>query len=226
MCSKAGSLSRPAVENVLAHRPARADVLIMPLWVTIWAFRALFLVGLVILCMFAGSSSPTLGFALAWGPNGLFLALFTKGQLRLPRWLEPVHPIEPILYRWLGVRFVKRIVATRMWPLVIGFEEPPPKPTGRQELLHHVDMLTKGAEVCHAATFVLASVVALACALLGRTSAALWILVFNVVLNAYPVMLQRANRWRVHRIRPLLDLDGAPMIREGKRRPARKLPPS
>jgi hypothetical protein len=29
----------------------------------------------------------------------------------------------------------------------------------------------------------------------------MWIVAFNVLLNGYPVMLQRANRWRVQQIR-------------------------
>ena len=123
-----------------------------------------------------------------------------RGALHLPRLFEPVHPIEPIVYRWIGVGLVKRIVATRMWPMLLGFE-PPPKAVNRHEFLDRIELDTKGAEICHGATFVLASSVALSCLAVGWISAAVWILVFNVALNGYPVMLQRSNRWRIHQLR-------------------------
>ena len=166
----------------------------------VWGVRILVIGGLVFLCALADSGTPALAFALAWGPNGVFLAAFERGALRLPRPLELVHPLEPVIYRWIGVGFVKRIVATRMWPMLLGFE-PPPKPSHRHEFLDRTELATKGAEICHALTFVLASSVALICLAVGSTPAAVWILVFNVALNGYPVMLQRSNRRRIHPLR-------------------------
>ena len=177
----------------------------------VWGLRILVIAGLVALCALAGSSNPTIAFSLAWGPNGLFLMAYTKGALRLPRLLERVHPIEPALYHLLGAGLVKRVVATRMWPLLIGFDDLPPKPRNRGALIAHVDEMTKGAEVCHAATFILAGVVGVVCLAYERYSAAFWIFVFNFALNGYPVMLQRANRWRVQQIRsPRTIPGGAP----------------
>lgn len=62
-----------------------------------------------------------------------------RGALRLPHFLVRVLPMEPVLYRWVGVGLVKRIVATRMWPLMNGFK-PPPKPRTRQELLVRIEL--------------------------------------------------------------------------------------
>jgi hypothetical protein len=172
----------------------------LPLWLRIWGFRVAFIAGLVALCALDDSPDPAYAFCVAWGPNGLFLVLFTNGLLRLPRFLERVYPMERVLYHWLGVAFVKRIVATRMWPRVVGFSDPPPVLKTRRALLHHVDAMTKGAEVCHATTFALATGIALACLAFGRYSTAAWISAFNMLLNGYPVMLQRSNRWRVQQL--------------------------
>lgn len=95
---------------------------------------------------------------------------------------------------------VKRLVATRVWPMLVGFE-PPPKPQSRHEFLDRTELSTKGAEICHGATLVLAFAVALFCLAVGQISAAVWILLFNLALNGYPVMLQRSNRWRIQQIR-------------------------
>jgi len=166
----------------------------------LWGLRVLLFVGLVVLCQLAGSGIPALAFALAWGPNGLFLIWFVRGALRLPRFLVSVRPIEPVIYRWVGVGLVKRIVATRIWPLLNGFK-PPPDPKTRQELLDRIELGTKGAEVCHGATFILALFVGLFYLAVGLFSEAMWIFAFNALLNGYPVMLQRVNRWRVQQIR-------------------------
>ena len=166
----------------------------------VWGLRILVLVSLVFLCSLAGSGFPALALGLAGCPNGLFLVAFMRGALHLPRFLVPVRPIEPVLYRWVGVGLVKRIVATRIWPLLNGFE-PPPKPKNRQELLDRTELTTKGAEVCHGATFIVVFFVALFCLAVGRFSEAVWIFAFNLLLNGYPVMLQRANRWRVQQVR-------------------------
>lgn len=165
----------------------------------VWILRVLAVAALVLLCVIADSGEPTWAFALTWGPNGLFLIAFSRGKLRLPELLEPVHPVEPVIYRWLGVGWIKRIVATPTWPLFMG-SEPPPKSKTRHELLHRTEFATKGSEICHGATFVLASIVAAGFLTAGRVSAAAWIMAFNMLLNGYPVMLQRANRWRIHQV--------------------------
>jgi hypothetical protein len=166
----------------------------------IWALRILIVAAIVLLCVLAGSGIPSWALAIAWSPNGLFLAAFMRGALRFPRVLEPVHPAEPGLYRWLGVGLVKRIVANRVWPKLLGFELPP-KAKNRGDFLNQIELNMKCAEICHAATFVLASSIAAYYIAAGRIAVAIWIAVFNVALNAYPVMLQRANRWRMQQAR-------------------------
>ena len=163
----------------------------------------LFLGGLVILpCELADSPFPAFAFAVTWGPNGLFLVLFMRGALSLPRFLVSVHPAEPALYRRVGVGFVKRVVATRLWPLMHGWK-PAPKPRNRWELLERTESSTIGAEVCHGAAFIFGLVVTLFFLAAGQFPEAAWIIAYNILLNGYPVMLQRVNRWRVQQIRAL-----------------------
>ena len=173
----------------------------IPTSAQLWGLRLLFLGSLVVLpCALAGSSFPAFAFAVTWGPNGLFLVLFMRGALSLPRFLVSVQPVEPVLYRWVGVGFVKRIVATGTWPLMHGWK-PPPKPRNHEELLNRVESSTIGAEVCHGAAFIFALLVALFFLAVGQFPEAVWVVAFNMLLNGYPVMLQRVNRWRVQQIR-------------------------
>jgi hypothetical protein len=173
---------------------------LIPLRAVVWALRTLVLVVIAFLCVIAGSFSPAFAFALSLGPSVLFVAAFLTGVLQFPRFLKPVHPMEPVLYRWVGVGLVKRVVATRIWPAFVGVV-PPPRPTKRDELFDYIEHSTEGAEICHWPTFVLALFIALLCLAVGRSSLAGWILVLNLILNGYPIMLQRSNRWRLHRLR-------------------------
>ncbi len=167
----------------------------------VWGLRILFVAGMVLLRWLFGSA-PAFAFCLAWGLNGLFALAFMRGALRLPRFLEPVHPMEPVLYRWVGAGLVKRIVATRLWPMLIGLPLRV-KPVDRHEFLDRIELAAKGAEICHSTTFILAFSVALYFLAVGGISAAVWILIFNLALNAYPVMVQRSNRWRIHQVRAI-----------------------
>jgi hypothetical protein len=165
----------------------------------VWALRIALIAALAVLVA-ASSGIAALAFAITWGPNGVFLWLFMRGSLSLPRMLEPVHAIEPVVYRWLGVGLVKRIVATRLWPALNGFDVPPTAGS-RQDFLNRTEIAARGAEVCHAATFALASLAALIFLAVGNATLAVWIIVGNIVLNGYPVMLQRCHRWRMQCIR-------------------------
>lgn len=173
-----------------------------PSWAEVWGLRLLVLGGIVFLCLSAGSAIPALAFALTWGPNYPFLGATMIGALRLPRFLEPVHPLEPVLYRWLGVGLVKWTVTRRAWLVLVGLERLP-KLASRHALLERIELWTKGAEICHVAAFVFAFFVALFSLAVGGTTLAIWILAFNLALNAYPVMLQRSVRWRVQQARAL-----------------------
>lgn len=172
----------------------------IPLSVKVWGLRILIVAGIILLSVLAGSEAPAGGLMLSWTPNVLFLVAFTRGILRLPRFLVPVKPIELVLYRWVGVGLVKKIVATRMWPLLHGVD-PPEGLKNNRESLDRAELAMRGAEVCHGATFILMFPVALYYLSVGRISEVYWILGFNLLLNGYPVMLQRANRWRIQQVR-------------------------
>lgn len=171
----------------------------IPLSAQVWGLRILLIISMVFLFVFV-SGPPAMAFALAWGTNGLFVYALQRGAVHLPRFLVPVQPIEPVLYRWVGVGLVKRIVATRIWPLLFGLE-PPPKPGNRQELLDRIELTTKDTEVCHGATFILIFLVTLIYIVVGRFPETLWLFGLNLLINGYPVMLQRVNRWRVQQVR-------------------------
>ena len=165
-----------------------------------WGLRLLVFGTITLLCVLSDSVFPAIGFALTWIPNYPLILVAMSGVLRLPRRLEAVHPIEPVLYSWVGVGLVKRVVTTRAWLLLVGLPAPQVE-TSRRKLLERVELLTKGAEVVHGTAFIFAASLALLCVAIGGVAAAIWISAFNIVLNGYPVMLQRSTRSRLQQAR-------------------------
>lgn len=55
----------------------------------------------------------------------------------------------------------------------------------------------QSAEAAHAMVFVAVGAVAVGALLLRRVDFAVWLTLFNVLFNVYPVMLQRYNRLRL-----------------------------
>ncbi len=103
------------------------------------------------------------------------------------------------LYERLGVRVAKRVL--RRGPITVfnpGLHLPR---TRTPEALARLDAEMRDAETCHAVLFVLVLLVAGNAAARGWWSSAAWTLLFDVVVNAYPVMLQRYNRDRLSGLR-------------------------
>jgi hypothetical protein len=171
-----------------------------PMSAKVWGLRILIVASILLLSMMVGSSAPALALMLVWAPMGLVYVFYTRGALRLPRFLVPVKRIEPVLYGSLGVGLVKKIVTTRIWPMLNGFD-PPEKLKAGPEALGRAELTMIGAEVCHGTLFVLMLPVALYFLCVGRIPEVFWILIFALVLHGYPVMLQRSNRWRIQQIR-------------------------
>jgi hypothetical protein len=96
----------------------------------------------------------------------------------------------------LGVHFIRKLV--RRGPLHIV--APEYHYSGGRESIPRLLLEARTAETIHVLAL-LGSFGLVACALFtGRLVSAGWLLVFNVLINIYPVMLQRYNRLRLRRL--------------------------
>lgn len=96
------------------------------------------------------------------------------------------------LYERLGVRLFKRLVRRGPLALLSPALRFPKDRTPAS--LHHLEDEMRKAEASHVYIFVLMLVFISAALLRGWFDAAGWMLAFNVIINSYPVMLQRYNR--------------------------------
>jgi hypothetical protein len=152
-----------------------------------------------------GASSAAFAFVVVWAPMtwlGLVSRLF---QPRLPRRFQELREFERNgrLYEHVGVRFAKRLL--RRGPLAV-FNPGLHLPTEHtRERLAELEQAMIDAEASHFILLVATVGVVVNAAARGWWVAAALTLLFNVLMNGYPVMLQRYNRALLHaRFPPML----------------------
>lgn len=148
----------------------------------------------------------------AFGPRSTWFALLvvwlpmtwlgTISRLTTPRMPERYHRLRHFesdgrVYELVGVRAVKFVL--RRGPLS-WFNPELHLPADRTpEHVAHLDQRMRDAEASHAILFVATLAVVAHALVRGWWSAAGWTLLFDVLVNGYPVMLQRYNRARLAR---------------------------
>ena len=141
-----------------------------------------------------GATSAWFAFLVVWAPM-TWLGTVRRGvRPRLPRRYHELRDFErdPRLYRLLGVSLVKRLL--RRGPLAV-FNPGLHLPAERSpERLADLEQSMNDAEASHFVLLVAMLGVVVNAAARGWWSAAGLTLLFDVLMNGYPVMLQRYNR--------------------------------
>lgn len=146
-----------------------------------------------------GPQSAAFAFLVVWVPMTWLGTVSRVWQPRLPAGYHRLRSFERDgrIYEWLGVRVAKRLL--RRGPLA-AFNPDLHLPHERStERLAHLDRRMCDAEAAHALLFVITLGVVAHAAFRGWWAAAALTLSFDVVLNGYPVVLQRYNRALLHR---------------------------
>lgn len=142
-----------------------------------------------------GPGSRRFAFVAVWAPMTWLGTISRVVTPRLPARLHELLPFErggARLYEVLGVRVVKSLL--RRGPLAVFNPDLhlPREPT--PERIAHLDQRMRDAEASHAIMFVATIGGAIAARACGARTTARWMVAWDVVLNGYPVMLQRYNR--------------------------------
>ena len=146
-----------------------------------------------------GAGSVWFAFLVVWLPMAWLGTVSRLVATRLPERCYVLHGFERDgrVYELLGVRVVKRLL--RRGPLAVfnpHLHLPAEKTPAN---LAHLDQRMRDAEASHTILLVLTLGIVAVEAARGWWRAALWVFVFNLLVNGYPVMLQRYNRIRLHR---------------------------
>lgn len=144
-----------------------------------------------------GARSAGFAFLLVWLSMCWVTLVLAAFPLRLPAAYYELRPGERDgrRYEMLGVLVAKRVL--RRGPLRI-FNPKLHLPGVRDaESLAKLDAAMRGAETNHVIMFLVVALVIAHAMVRGWWDAAAWTLLFNVLINVYPVMLQRYNRGRL-----------------------------
>jgi len=141
-----------------------------------------------------GATTAPFAFLVVWVPMTWLGTVSRIFQPRLPQRYHELRDFErdPWLYELLGVRLVKRLL--RRGPLAV-FNPGLHLPAERSpERLAELEQRMKDAEASHFVLLVAMLGVVISAAARGWWVAAGLTFLFDVLMNGYPVMLQRYNR--------------------------------
>lgn len=151
--------------------------------------------GMIALTIHAfGVRSVWFAFAIVWFPTAWLAVITQVFGLRLPRRLYALGRVERDgrLYERLGVRVAKRLLRRGPLHVFAPTLRIPPSPT--PDSLRRLEDGMREAEAIHSMAFTVTLAAALWTLTLGWSDTAGWILLFTVIVNGYPTMLQRYNR--------------------------------
>ena len=142
------------------------------------------------------------GFSFAWALNFLLMLCvfaFTealKSQLTSPYYNEKEWEQRGKIYEQLGINAFRKLLVWTGWEKLNRKANPVEKDTNALMNLHYQ---TKKAELGHAIVLLIVLGFNVFVAFKFGVLKSMWLLILNVLLNLYPIFLQRYNRPRIAR---------------------------
>lgn len=141
-------------------------------------------------------------FSFAWTLNFLlmfFVVFFTgalKSQLNSSYYDEKGWERSGKIYEHLGINFFRKLLVWIGWEKLIRKSNPIEK---NKKALTNLHYQTKKSELDHLIILVIVLGFNVFVAFKFGVLKSLWLLILNILLNLYPILLQRYNRPRIKR---------------------------
>jgi len=142
------------------------------------------------------------GFLFAWTLNFLLMSCvfaFTetlKSQLTSPYYTEKEWEKRGKIYESFGINFFRKLLVWIGWEKLNKKANPIEKNT---KALIHLHYKTKQSELGHIIIMIIVLGFTVYAAFKFGVLQSLWLLILNILLNFYPILLQRYNRPRIER---------------------------
>jgi hypothetical protein len=180
---RTGSMRRPQPISLLKGTIVLLAATAALVFVIAWSARAV------------GFHHPIFALVVSWVPNGLMVATFAVRPFSLPDGYYRVRPFERRLYKTIGVGIFRKLLRSRYYRLNPEFSL-----LARRTTLDALEERMRDTETAHLVVFLMVFLFIGYAFWTSRFDAAAWLLVFNLLFNGYPIMLQRYNRTRVRRL--------------------------
>ena len=142
------------------------------------------------------------GFSFAWALNFVLMGCvltFTetlKSPLTSTYYNEKMWERRGKIYEYAGVNFFRKLLVWTGWEKLNKKSNPIEKNT---QALMHLYYQTKKSELGHIIILVIVLGFNMFVAFKFGVLKSLWLLILNILLNLYPILLQRYNRPRIER---------------------------
>lgn len=157
---------------------------------------------------------PFVAMILNFVVSGWAVVMNTTFNLPPMKCYHVIRSWEIPMYELLGVRQFKRLVTSTFYGTIWGprvrKEEVTPG-AAFSRLLGDMKM----AETAHMASLLIVLGIGIYSLIHGWFHIAIWLTIFNILINAYPVMLQRYNRVRIGRMLTRLDGRKQDLVADG-----------
>lgn len=152
-------------------------------------------------CYYWGKFAGYTGFSFAWVLNFSLMAWYTYID-SLFEWKFESGYFKPqafekggTIYRFLGVHYFRRLLVLVGWESISRKNN---RISKDESALKWAEHRTRSSEVGHTVIFAIVLMVTLL--VCGSFRQASWLLILNLLLNVYPVLVQRYNRPRYQRV--------------------------
>jgi Flp pilus assembly protein TadB len=145
--------------------------------------------------------------AFAWALNFLLMFwvfVFTETQtseLTSPYYTSKTWERKGQLYEYCGINLFRKLLVLIGWEKLNKKSNPVEK--SAKALAHNL-LRTKKSELGHLIIFFIVLGVSVVVIVNSGLRNAVWLITFNIILNLYPVLLQRYNRPRIERALQLI----------------------
>lgn len=154
-----------------------------------------------LICYFTGAFLSFTGFAFAWVLNFVLMAWYTYIDSLFDwkynsSWFD-TKSFEKggLVYKYVGVDLYRKLLVTIGWEKISRKES---KITHQRDALSLVEAKSRSSEAGHAVIFIIVGVITILVA--DTLQEALWLITLNVLLNVYPIIVQRYNRPRYRKL--------------------------
>lgn len=167
-----------------------------------YLFIFLIIAGTVLMLYYLVSRIGVKGFLFAWILNFMLMMcvfLFTetlKSPLQANYFREKNWERKGITYERLGINIFRKLLVMVGWEKLNKKDNPVAK---NLKALNHLENRTRQSEFGHVIIFFIVLGFNIFVAVQYGFLASIWLLILNILLNLYPVFLQRYNRPRLQR---------------------------
>lgn len=159
-----------------------------------------------LVCYYWGKFSGFTGFSFAWILNFVLMAWYTFMD-SLFNWKYESSYFDSqafekggTVYKFFGVHFFRKLLVWTGWEKISRKDM---KISSKRNSLELAENKSRSSEAGHTIIFLIVGFVTILVA--ENLQEALWLIILNLLLNVYPIMVQRYNRPRYRRILQKMD---------------------